>query len=152
MEFKHTPWSGPIHRDILVFNGFVRALTRSYRNLSEMLTLSFFLNDLVKKERNDYHDIIVSLPYLNDTNVALGIVANHYLKQVLENDTTKALSSTESSFPTCSNLKSDLQKGVTFWNGLITGVKVLKDAKKLDDDTYAMFMDANEWLQPKFNF
>ncbi|CAO3649485.1 unnamed protein product [Cunninghamella echinulata] len=152
MEFKNTPWSGPIHRDILVFNGFVRALTRSYRNLSEMLTLSFFLNDLVKKERNDYHDIIISLPYLNDTNVALGIVANHYLKQVLENDTAKALSSTESSFPTCSNLKSDLQKGVTFWNGLIAGVKVLKDAKKLDDDTYAMFVDANEWLQPKFNF
>ncbi|CAO3607556.1 unnamed protein product [Cunninghamella blakesleeana] len=154
MEFKNTPWSGPIHRDILVFNGFVRALTRSYRNLSEMLTLSFFLNDLVKKERDDYHDIVVSLPYLNDNNVALGIVANHYLKQVLDNnnDNEKAYLSTESHFPTCSNIKTDLQKGFEFWNGLMEGVKVLKDAKKLDDETYAMFTDANEWLQPKMKF
>lgn len=50
-------WKGPFDRDLLVFNSFVKALDRSYRNLCEMLVLSLFLNSLVEKERNDYFDI-----------------------------------------------------------------------------------------------
>lgn len=50
-------WSGPLNRDLLVFNSFVKALNRSYRNLCEMLTLSFFLNGLVVKDRDDYFEI-----------------------------------------------------------------------------------------------
>ncbi|ORX42929.1 hypothetical protein DM01DRAFT_1340918 [Hesseltinella vesiculosa] len=57
MSFKATPWSGPLNRDLLVFNSFVKSLNRSYRNLAEMLTLSFFMNDLVEKDRKDYSEI-----------------------------------------------------------------------------------------------
>ncbi|KAG0166946.1 hypothetical protein DFQ30_006536, partial [Apophysomyces sp. BC1015] len=57
MELKGVSWIGPLDRDLLVFNSFVKALDRSYRNLCEMLTLSSFLNNLVKKERDDYFDI-----------------------------------------------------------------------------------------------
>ncbi|KAG1062920.1 hypothetical protein G6F42_027308 [Rhizopus arrhizus] len=66
MDLKSTPWSGPLNRDLLVFNSFVKALNRSYRNLLEMLTLSFFLNGLVQKNRKDYYQIADSLPYLAD--------------------------------------------------------------------------------------
>lgn len=54
---QSSPWSGPLNRDLLVFNSFVKALNRSYRNLLEMLTLSFFLNGLVQKDRKDYYQI-----------------------------------------------------------------------------------------------
>ncbi|MBM6387602.1 MAG: hypothetical protein JSY10_27080 [Paenibacillus sp.] len=57
MNLKSSPWSGPLNRDLLVFNSFVKALNRSYRNLCEMLTLSLFLNNLVKKDRTDYYQI-----------------------------------------------------------------------------------------------
>ncbi|KAI9262056.1 temperature dependent protein affecting M2 dsRNA replication-domain-containing protein [Sporodiniella umbellata] len=57
ISLKSALWSGPLYRDLLVFNGFVKALNRSYRNLYEMLTLSFFLNGLVTKERDDYFEI-----------------------------------------------------------------------------------------------
>ncbi|KAI7872052.1 temperature dependent protein affecting M2 dsRNA replication-domain-containing protein [Spinellus fusiger] len=57
MNLKSTPWSGPFNRDLLVFNSFVKALNRSYRNLCEMLTLSLFLNNAASKERTDYFEI-----------------------------------------------------------------------------------------------
>lgn len=57
MELKSAQWTGPLNRDLLAFNGFAKALNRSYRNLLEMLTLSFFMNNLVKKDRDDYFDI-----------------------------------------------------------------------------------------------
>jgi hypothetical protein len=57
MDLKSAQWSGPLNRDLLAFNSFVKALNRSYRNLCEMLTLSFFLNGLVKKGRDDYYQI-----------------------------------------------------------------------------------------------
>ncbi|ORZ10082.1 temperature dependent protein affecting M2 dsRNA replication [Absidia repens] len=117
-----------------------------------MVTLSFFLNGLVEKERNDYHDISNSLPFLTDNNVALGIVAQHYLEQSLKNDNNTALASTEATFTTCINIKADLKKGGEFWNGLMAGVDVLKDAGKISDETYKMFTDANDWLQHKVKF
>jgi hypothetical protein len=103
------------------------------------LSLSFSLDDR-------------SLPYLTDTNVALGIVTQHYLEQCLDTDNKAALASTEAIFTTCTNIKSDLMKGVAFWNGLIAGVAILKETGKISDETYTMFTDANDWLQPKVKF
>lgn len=57
MNLKSAQWTGPLNRDLLAFNGFAKDLNRSYRNLLEMLTLSFFLNGLVKKDRDDYYQI-----------------------------------------------------------------------------------------------
>ncbi|CAO3594271.1 unnamed protein product [Absidia cylindrospora] len=149
MNFKSTSWSGPFDRDLLIFNGFTKALNRSYRNLSEMLTLSFFMNDLVQKERTDYYDIADSLPFLTDTNVALGIVAQYYLEQSLSSDNNTALASTETAFTTCTSIRSDLKKGADFWGGLMAGMHVLKEAGKITDEIYSMFTGANQWLQPK---
>ncbi|KAF7727596.1 hypothetical protein EC973_007357 [Apophysomyces ossiformis] len=144
MEHKNVSWTGPLDRDLLVFNSFVKALDRSYRNLCEMLTLSLFLNNLAKKERNDYFDIANSLPYLSDSNVSLGLVTKHYLSQ-----TQNALAVTETAFSACSSLKSDLSKGFQFWDGVFNGVKVLREAGSISEATYMMFSEANDWLKTK---
>lgn len=84
--------------------------------------------------------------------MALGIVTQHYLEQCLDTDNKTALASAEAIFTTCINIKSDLMKGVAFWNGLIAGVAILKETGKISDETYTMFTDANDWLQPKVKF
>ncbi|KAL7309521.1 hypothetical protein PS15m_010389 [Mucor circinelloides] len=148
MDLKSTPWSGPLNRDLLVFNSFVKALNRSYRNLLEMLTLSFFLNGLVQKNRKDYYQIADSLPYLADVNVALGLVCKHYLERIVEGQSaTEALASAEKAFPTCNSVKSDLEKGFAFWKQLYAAIESLDKAKSIEKSTFEMFHSANEWLQ-----
>lgn len=88
---------------------------------------------------------IISLPYLTDVNVALGLVAKHYLEQTGPD----ALQATESAFPTCASVKNDLDKGFQFWKGLVTGLEAVRDAKYLSEETYAMFVEADQWLQTK---
>ncbi|KAI8645014.1 temperature dependent protein affecting M2 dsRNA replication-domain-containing protein [Parasitella parasitica] len=142
------PWSGPLNRDLLVFNSFVKALNRSYRNLLEMLTLSFFLNGLVQKDRKDYYQIADSLPYLADVNVALGLVCKFYLERVVEGKSAaEALELTEKAFPTCNSVKSDLEKGFAFWSQLFTAIETLDKARSIEKSTFEMFLGANEWLQ-----
>jgi len=50
-------WAGPLSRELLAFNSFIKALNRSLRNLCEMLTLSLFLNSDRRKDRGDYLEI-----------------------------------------------------------------------------------------------
>lgn len=147
MDLKSSPWSGPLNRDLLAFNSFVKALNRSYRNLCEMLTLSLFLNGLVKKERTDYFQITDSLPYLADPNVALGLVCKHYLERIVEGQSAlEALSMTEKAFPTCVSVKSDLENGFEFWHQLFQAVQTLFKTKSMSSTTFDMFLGANEWL------
>ncbi|KAI8994545.1 temperature dependent protein affecting M2 dsRNA replication [Pilobolus umbonatus] len=148
MELKSAQWSGPLNRDLLSFNSFVKALNRSYRNLCEMLTLSFFLNGLVKKERTDYFDIAESLPYSFDNNVALGLVCKFYLEMVVEgNSPLQALQLTEKTFPVCKSVKKDLENGFRFWSNLVEAVHTLYKAKSIKKDTLTMFIHANDWLE-----
>ncbi|KAI9315270.1 temperature dependent protein affecting M2 dsRNA replication [Dichotomocladium elegans] len=146
MALKNEAWKGPFDRDLLVFNSFIKALNRSYRNLCEMLVLSLFLNNHVEKERSDYFEISDSLPYASDVNVAMGLVTKHYLEQTLSADNKAALASTEAAFPVCASVKRDLEKGFAFWNALVAGISAIKDSDEVDP---TMFLEANEWLQKR---
>ncbi|KAI9243738.1 temperature dependent protein affecting M2 dsRNA replication [Phascolomyces articulosus] len=148
MDLKNTQWKGPLDRDMLVFNSFIKALNRSYRNLCEMLALSLFLNSIAEKERSDYFDIADSLPYQSDVNVAMGLVSKHYLEQTVGNnnpDKNAALSTTESTFSVCNNVKSDLTQAFQFWDGLVAGIRAIKDKVEIAN----MFLEADEWLQSR---
>ncbi|KAI8979044.1 temperature dependent protein affecting M2 dsRNA replication [Mycotypha africana] len=148
MQLKSQPWSGALNRDLLAFNSFVKALARSYRNLCEMLTLSFFLNGLVMKDRKDYFQISESLPFMSDHNVALGLVCKYYLEQFVEGKSlSEALKATENAFPTCQNVKDDLKQGFKFWQLLIKAVNILVIEESIDIAIGDMFKNADKWLE-----
>ncbi|KAH8553719.1 temperature dependent protein affecting M2 dsRNA replication [Umbelopsis sp. PMI_123] len=136
-----------MNRDILVFNSFVKALNRSYRNLCEMLLLSMFLNECVKRDRHDYAELSIRLPYVADNNAALGMVTKYYLKHTVS-DQSKAMEAIENSFTTAVDLKRDLHKGFGFWDNVMKGIKVLKEAKSFEA-TCNMFLEADEWLKSR---
>ncbi|CAO3674388.1 unnamed protein product [Umbelopsis vinacea] len=142
-------FTGQMDRDILVFNSFVKSLNRSYRNLCEMLLLSLFLNGCVKRERSDYAELSIRLPYVADMNAAMGMAVKHYLENAAkEGSNAKALEATEKVFTTASDLNGDLNKGFDFWDHLIKGIKVLKAAKSFEE-TCNMFLEADAWLRPR---
>lgn len=53
-------WSGPLSRELLVFNSFVRALSRSLRQLFEAICVHMLLRGEAKRNRDDYVDIALS--------------------------------------------------------------------------------------------
>lgn len=146
MHIKPEAWKGPFDRDVLVFNSFIKALNKSYRNLCEMLVLSLFLNNLAEKERTDYFDIADSLPYTTDVNVAMGLVTKHYLEHTLSSDASVAIQAVESTFSLCTSVKQDLEQAFNFWDGLVAGLEAIKDT---ESEAAAMFLEANEWLQKR---
>ncbi|CAG8453923.1 4770_t:CDS:10 [Acaulospora morrowiae] len=160
-KFKGVPWVGPLCRELLVFNSFVKVLTRSLRNLCEMLTLSMFLNGDCVKERQDYLDIALSLPFLNDVNTGLGIIVKTYLENVIafskEGDSKSvnsshindALKKIEDTFTACESAKSDLENGFLFWDEIIAGVKSLKASSVISNEISSQFINANTWLSSR---
>ena len=83
-----------------------------------------------------------------DVNVALGLVCKHYLERIVEGKSPQeALSLTEKAFPTCVSVKSDLEKGIQFWNQLYQGIQVLSKAESIHSSTFDMFRNTDQWLQ-----
>ncbi|CAG8485691.1 2066_t:CDS:10 [Ambispora gerdemannii] len=159
-NYQGIPWAGPINRELLAFNSFVKALNRSLRNLCEMLTLSTFLNRDCLNERGDYLDIALSLPFVQDVNTGLGIIVKTYLENIVTlsiekdnkisdfhiNETLKKL---EEMFTACINVKSDLSDGFSFWDEVIVAVKNLKSSGDISNDLASQFLNANQWLSAR---
>ncbi|ORY95728.1 temperature dependent protein affecting M2 dsRNA replication [Syncephalastrum racemosum] len=97
------------------------------------------------------HVYIHSLPYASDVNVAGGLIAKHYLEHMISGTASsqEALSKTESVFTSCGHVKADLERGFRFWQGLVLGIKAVKDSGDITEDTYNEFVEADQWLQKR---
>jgi hypothetical protein len=89
------------------------------------------------------------LPYVADMNAAMSMVAKHYLENTVKEDSNaKALEATEKVYSIAVNLNKDLNKGFDFWDHVMKGIKVLKEAKSFEE-TCNMFLEADAWLTPR---
>ncbi|CAI2168817.1 8627_t:CDS:10 [Funneliformis geosporum] len=138
-NFKGVSWNGPLSRELLAFNSFVRALNRSLRNLCEMLTLSMFLNGDCVKDRQDFLEISLSLPFLYDANTGLGIIAKTYLENVItlskDNAISEALKKLDETFTGCINV--------------FIAINSLKASGAISNETASQFINTNNWLSSR---
>jgi hypothetical protein len=74
LNFKPEAWTGPMSRSLLVFNSFLRCLSTSLRSLIEMTTVNLILKGDCTKNRQDYLEITLSLPFSRVTNSGMGIL------------------------------------------------------------------------------
>lgn len=74
LTFKAEAWTGPVSRSLLVFNSFLRCLSRSLRALLEATTVNLLLKGDARRSREDYLEITLSLPFSRDTNTGMGVV------------------------------------------------------------------------------
>lgn len=87
------------------------------------------------------------MPYVADTNAALGMVIKYYLEHTVT-DGSNAMEATEKTFTSAIDLKRDLHNGFDFWDNVVRGIKVLKEAKSFEA-TCNMFLEADEWLKSR---
>lgn len=72
-------WSGPLSRELLAFNSFVRSLARALRTLIECTALNLLLRQPERRSREDLLDVSLSLPFQTDVNTGYGILIKVYL-------------------------------------------------------------------------
>ncbi|KAF5359075.1 hypothetical protein D9757_013296 [Collybiopsis confluens] len=79
LNFMPQAWSAPLSRELLVFNSFVRSLTRALRTLLEVTSLNMLLRSDARRNRDDLLDIALSLPFQTEVNTGFGVLAKVYL-------------------------------------------------------------------------
>ncbi|WFD33416.1 hypothetical protein MCUN1_000229 [Malassezia cuniculi] len=165
MSYRTKAWDAPLSRELLVFNAFTRALTRSLRSLIEMVTLNMFLAGDARTVRDDYLDINLSLPFQHDVNTGMGILCKCYIDALYtlhggpvsageENDATVVETKTSiiemlvETFENVRDVRAELVRGFHMWAALIKAIESLHKDNAIDSELYAAFNRADAWLRP----
>ena len=165
MVYKPAPWDAPLSRELLVFNSFVRALTRSLRSLSEMVTLAMLLRGEARRVRDDYLDISLSLPFQTDTSTGMGILAKCYLDAIYtlqggpvragEEQRPDVVDAKQSivemlveTFENVRDVRLELTRCFRFWSALAAAIERLHEEQAVDPELAAQFRSADAWLRP----
>ncbi|KAI0046559.1 hypothetical protein FA95DRAFT_1359269 [Auriscalpium vulgare] len=125
-------WQAPLSRELLVFNGFVRMLTRTLRTLLETTTLNMLLRGDARKARDDLLDIALSLPFQGEVNTGFGVLAKVYLDALthlngqqrvhdpnaegVREAKAMALEICEETFPGVKSPRLEVERGFRFWD------------------------------------
>ncbi|KAL4062366.1 XPG I-region protein [Scleroderma citrinum] len=162
LTFK--PWSAPLSRELLVFNSFVRSLTRALRTLLEVTTLNMLLRQDARRARDDLLDIAISLPFQNEVNTGFGVLAKVYLDALthLNNQTRvqdpnaegvreykqMALDICEDTFLGVKSPKLEVERGFRFWDVALTAMRQLHSEGAVLRELIDQFEAAEAWLAP----
>jgi hypothetical protein len=57
VSIQNKPWSGPLSRELLVFNSFINGLSRTLRLLIEAICAQMLMSGEAKKHRDDFPDV-----------------------------------------------------------------------------------------------
>ncbi|WFD30808.1 hypothetical protein MSPP1_001832 [Malassezia sp. CBS 17886] len=165
MAYSAQPWDAPLSRELLVFNSFLRALARSLRSLTEIVTLSLILQSDARQPRDDYLDVSLSLPFQSDASTGMGILLKCY-HDALFTFHGGAVSAEETSDPAVVDAKAsvvemlvetfenvrdvpfELQRGFRFWAALLVAVDSLARDGVLPPDTVDEFRATDTWFRP----
>ena len=125
-------WSAPLSRELLVFNSFIRSLSRSLRTLLEVTTLNMLLRGDVRRARDDLLDVTLSLPFQTEVNTGFGILAKVYLDALthinggqrvrdpngpgIKDAKTMALEICEDTFTGIKYPRAEVERGFRFWD------------------------------------
>mmetsp|Transcript_6988 Transcript_6988/g.8678 ORF Transcript_6988/g.8678 Transcript_6988/m.8678 type:complete len:275 (+) Transcript_6988:457-1281(+) len=146
MNFKKdSAWTGLVDHDLLAFNCILKALGRSIRGLFEMVLLGILIRTKVQIEHSRYASISQRLPFYQENNTALGIVA----KEFLMNEQANSKNSIAEKYPCCLSPVEDLKKGIQFWNEIVLMVKELGSQNLIDEGALAQFVSADAFLKKR---
>ncbi|KAI6008597.1 XPG I-region protein [Pisolithus marmoratus] len=163
LNFQPQPWSAPLSRELLVFNSFVRSLTRALRTLLEMTTLNMLLRQEARRARDDLLDIAISLPFQNEVNTGFGVLAKVFgrsdtfeqpegvqdpMAEGVQEYKQMALDICEDTFPGVKSPKSEVERGFRFWDVALIAMRQLHSEGAVLRELIDQFEAAEAWLAP----
>lgn len=164
LNSKPQPWSAPLSRELLVFNSFVKSLTRALRTLLEVTSLNMLLRGDIKRAREDLLDIALSLPFQTDVNTGFGILAKVYLDALthinglqcvrdanaegVREKKQMALDICEETFPGIKYPKAEVERGFRFWDCALHAMRLMHEGRAVLPELIEQFEAAEAWLKP----
>lgn len=164
LNTKPQPWAAPLSRELLAFNSFLRALSRSLRILVEVTALNLLLRGDANRAREDLLDIAMALPFQNDTNTGFGILAKVYLdalhalyeERIVSRDDPGVFEAKESAmecvddtFDGVRNPRAEVERGFRFWDAALCAVRQLHADGQINSELADAFEAAQSWLEPR---
>ena len=107
--------------------------------------LGILIRTKVQIEHSRYASISQRLPFYQENNTALGIVA----KEFLMNEQANSKNSIAEKYPCCLSPVEDLKKGIQFWNEIVLMVKELGSQNLIDEGALAQFVSADAFLKKR---
>ncbi|KAI9798257.1 MAG: hypothetical protein M1825_005390 [Sarcosagium campestre] len=153
LHAKPIGFTGPLSHSLLAFHSIFSALRDALRDLIEVVAANMLLNADADRDRDDWVDIGLGLPFINDPGCGLGIAVNLYLeeinrepadpsakrkKTIKEQDVVKLL-------PNSVDLPADLDTAFRLWDAVVRGVQA---AGELVEDSSA-WPEADSWLKSR---
>ncbi|KAJ3511835.1 hypothetical protein NLJ89_g3869 [Agrocybe chaxingu] len=164
LNFKSQPWSAPLSRELLVFNSFVRSLTRALRTLIEVTSLNMLLRNDARRARDDLLDIALSLPFQTEVNTGFGVLAKVYLDALthinggarvrdknapdVKIKKEMALDLCEETFPGVKSPTAEVERGFRFWDAALAAMRHLHSEGAVLRELIDQFEAADAWLAP----
>ncbi|GAA5923083.1 Mkt1p [Sporobolomyces koalae] len=176
LVFTPGAWDGPLSRELLVFNSFIRATSRSMRTLLEAIAVNFLLRGDAKRSYEDYLGVAFSLPFQTDTNTGMGILfkafgdtvchmtggidgvaragskdASAEDKAAIKETKDQVLTLLQDAFPNVKNVRAELERGFRFWSLMMLAVRSLRQSPSgaaISPDVAEQFEHADQWLKP----
>ncbi|KAL8710079.1 MAG: hypothetical protein Q9220_005351 [cf. Caloplaca sp. 1 TL-2023] len=155
-RLQHQPrgYSGPLSRHLLAYQSTISAVQASMRDLIEMVLATMFLEGCVNRERDDWMDLALQLPFFDEESCALGILMLTYLDQLHERDDPTSEATREEmkihgrEWVIHSEFDINYQHALQLWDAVYHGVNLAKSAGEKVND-FEMWAEVNQWLSER---
>ncbi|GAB1214480.1 hypothetical protein ATERTT37_003643 [Aspergillus terreus] len=149
LQHKSIGYSGPLSRQLLCYRSLVSEVRSALRNLIEVVLTGLLLSGDADRERSDWNDLSIRLPFIDDNDCGLGIAVRTYLDDLpLQADPLSAEARAEVKskgkewFQHSDSFTGNLDMAFKLWDAVYKGTqhagKEFKDSKT--------FEAANAWL------
>ncbi|PYI11108.1 hypothetical protein BO78DRAFT_162035 [Aspergillus sclerotiicarbonarius CBS 121057] len=79
LQHKNIGYSGPLSRQLLCYRSLISEVRSTLRNLIEVVLAGLLLSGDADRERNDWGELSIKLPFIDDNDCGLGIAVRTYL-------------------------------------------------------------------------
>ncbi|CAG8240308.1 unnamed protein product [Penicillium salamii] len=152
LQHKSIGYSGPLSRQLLCYRSLISEVRSVLRNLVEVVLASMLLSGDVNRDRDDWTQLAIRLPFIDDNDCGLGIAVRTYLDDLpLQANSTSPEARADVKakgkdwFQHSESFTGNLDLAFKLWDAVYAGTqnagRELQETKLWDD--------ANKWLSER---
>ncbi|KAJ5607342.1 hypothetical protein N7537_003961 [Penicillium hordei] len=149
LQHKSIGYSGPLSRQLLCYRSLISEVRSALRNLIEVVLAGLLLSGDADRDRNDWTEMAIKLPFIDDNDCGLGIAVRTYLDDLpLQANPTSPEARADVKakgkewFQHSESFIGNLDLAFKLWDAVYAGTqstgKEFKEAK--------LWEEANKWL------
>ncbi|KAJ5690222.1 hypothetical protein N7462_004614 [Penicillium macrosclerotiorum] len=152
LQHKAIGYSGPLSRQLLCYRSLISEVRSALRNLVEVVLTGLLLSGEADRDRKDWTEMGIKLPFIDDNDCGLGIAVRTYLDDLpLQANPTSPEARAEVKskgkewFQHSESFTGNLDLAFKLWDAVYKGTQ---NASKEFKET-KLWDDANKWLSER---